>query len=94
MNFNAFVHGFLHVKMIVQMVKGDKLIAETTLTREQAALKAWCDKRNVLVDFTGDKIAIVYLRMASRWRIGAIEYILRGNRWYPHATDADEVECK
>ena len=70
------------------------MIAETTLTREQAALKAWCDKRNVLVDFTCDKIAIVYLRMASRWRIGAIEYILRGNRWYPHATDADEVECK
>ena len=56
------------------------MIAETTLTREQAALKAWCDKRSVLVDFTGDKIAIVYLRMASRWRIGAIEYILRGNR--------------
>ncbi len=57
------------------------MIAETTLTREQAALKAWCDKRNILVDFTGNKIAIVYLRMASRWRIGAIEYILRGNRW-------------
>ena len=70
------------------------MIAETTLTREQTALRAWCDKRNVLVDFTGNKIAIVYLRMASRWRIGAIEYILRGNRWYPHAPDADEVECK
>ena len=69
------------------------MIAETTLTREQTALKLWCDKRNVLVDFTGNKIAIVYLRMASRWRIGAIEYILRGNRWYPHAADADEVEC-
>ncbi len=69
------------------------MIAETTLTREQTALKLWCDKRNVLVDFTGDKIAIVYLRMASRYRIGAIEYILRGNRWYPHAIDADEVEC-
>jgi hypothetical protein len=69
------------------------LIAETTLTREQTALKLWCDKRNVLVDFTGDKIAIVYLRMVRRYRIGAIEYILRGNRWYPHATDADEVEC-
>ncbi len=69
------------------------MIAENTLTKEQAALKAWCDKRNVFVDFTGDKIAIVYLRMASRWRIGAIEYILRGNRWYPHAGDADRVEC-
>lgn len=68
-------------------------MTDRVLTKEQAALKAWCDKRNVLVDFTGDKIAIVYLRMASRWRIGAIEYILRGNRWYPHATDADEVEC-
>ena len=69
------------------------MIAETTLTKEQAALKAWCDKRNVLVDFTGDKIAIVYLRMASRWRIGAIEYILRGDRWHPHALDADKVEA-
>ena len=55
-----------------------------TLTREQSALKAWCDKRNVLVDFTGDKIAIVYLRMASRWRIGEIEYILSGDRWCAH----------
>ena len=60
------------------------MIAETTLTREQAALKAWCDKRNVLVDFTGDKIAIVYLRMASRWRIGEIEYVLSGDRWCAH----------
>jgi hypothetical protein len=71
------------------LIGGDKLIAETTLTREQAALKAWCDKRNVFVDFTGDKIAIVYLRMAGRWRIGAIEYILRGNSvvWCAHATE-------
>ena len=73
------------------LVKGDKLIA--TLTREQAALKAWCVQLGALVDFTSDTTAIVYWRMASRWRIGAIEYILRGNRWYPHATDADEVEC-
>ena len=83
----------MHTKFtFVQIVKGNKL-TDSTLTREQAALKLWCDKRNVLVDFTGDKIAIVYLRMASRWRIGAIEYILRGNRWYPHAGDADNVEC-
>ena len=65
------------------MVKGDKL-KDSTLTQEQFALKAWCDKRGVLVDFTGDKIAIVYLRMASRWRIGAIEYVLSGDKWCAH----------
>ena len=59
-------------------------MTDRVLTREQAALKLWCDKRNVLVDFTGDKIAIVYLRMASRWRIGEIEYVLSGDRWCAH----------
>ena len=44
---------------LFRIVKGDKL-TDRVLTKEQAALKAWCDKRNVLVDFTGDKIAIVY----------------------------------
>ena len=77
---------------LFRIVKGDKL-TDSTLTREQAALKLWCDKLHALVDFTSDTTAIVYWRMAGRWRIGAIEYILRGNRWYPHATDADEVEC-
>ena len=77
---------------LFRIVKGDKL-TDSTLTREQAALKSWCDKRNVLVDFTGNKTAIVYLRMVRRYRIGAIEYILRGNRWYPHAGDADKVKC-
>ena len=60
------------------------MIAETTLTREQTALRAWCDKRNVLVDFTGDTTAIVYWRMASKWRIGEIEYVLSSDRWCAH----------
>jgi hypothetical protein len=60
------------------------LIAETTLTREQAALKLWCDKLHALVDFTSDTTAIVYWRMAGRWRIGEIEYILSGDRWCAH----------
>ena len=65
------------------MVKGDKL-TDRVLTKEQAALKLWCDKRNVLVDFTSDTTAIVYWRMAGRWRIGEIEYILSGDRWCAH----------
>ena len=60
------------------------MIAENTLTKEQAALKAWCDKRNVFVDFTSDTTAIVYWRMASKWRIGEIEYVLSRNRWCAH----------
>ena len=60
------------------------MIAETTLTREQAALKAWCDRLNALVDFTGDTTAIVYWRMAGRWRIGAIEYVLSSDKWCAH----------
>jgi len=60
------------------------LIAETTLTREQAALRAWCDSLHALVDFTSDTTAIVYWRMAGRWRIGEIEYILSGDRWCAH----------
>ena len=69
--------------MIVQMVKGDKL-TDRVLTKEQAALKAWCDKLGALVDFTSDTTAIVYWRMAGRWRIGEIEYVLSGDRWCAH----------
>ena len=60
------------------------MIAETTLTREQAALKSWCDNLHALVDFTSDTTAIVYWRMAGRWRIGEIEYVLSGDRWCTH----------
>lgn len=60
------------------------MIAETTLTREQAALKLWCDKLGALVDFTSDTTAIVYWRMAGRWRIGEIEYVLSGDKWCAH----------
>ena len=60
------------------------MIAETTLTKEQHALKVWCEARSVLVEFTSETSAIVYLRMASRWRIGEIEYILSGDRWCAH----------
>ena len=67
------------------------MIAETTLTREQAALKAWCDKRSVLVDFTSDTTAIVYWRMAGRWRIGEIEYVLSGDRWCTHIDRVQKV---
>ena len=65
-----------------------------TLTKEQSALLEWCEARSVLVDFTSDTTAIVCWRMAGRWRIGEIEYILSRDRWwYPHAGDADRVEC-
>jgi len=65
------------------MVKGDKL-TDRVLTREQAALKLWCDKLHALVDFTSDTTAIVYWRMAGKWRIGEIEYVLSGDRWRAH----------
>jgi hypothetical protein len=60
------------------------LIAETTLTKEQAALLAWCNDRNVLVEFTSETSAIVYWRMAGRWRIGEIEYVLSSDKWCAH----------
>ena len=59
-------------------------MTDSTLTKEQAALKSWCDKLHALVDFTGDTTAIVYWRMASKWRIGEIEYVLSGDRWCTH----------
>ena len=67
------------------------MIAETTLTKEQHALLAWCNDRNVLVDFTSDTSAIVYLRMAGRWKIGDLRYMLCDGEWIPHARDADVV---
>jgi len=67
------------------------LIDTTTLTKEQHALKAWCDKRGVLVDFTSDTTAIVYWRMASKWRIGEIEYVLSGDRWCAHVDRVHRV---
>jgi len=74
----------LHTKFtFVQIVKGNKL-TDSTLTREQAALRSWCDNLHALVDFTSDTTAIVYWRMAGRWRIGEIEYILSGDRWCAH----------
>ncbi len=74
----------MHTKFtFVQMVKGDKL-TDRVLTREQAALKLWCDKLHALVDFTSDTTAIVYWRMAGKWRIGEIEYVLSGDRWRAH----------
>ena len=59
-------------------------MTDRVLTKEQAALKLWCDKLHALVDFTSDTTAIVYWRMAGRWRIGEIEYILSGDRWCAH----------
>ena len=59
-------------------------MTDSTLTREQAALKLWCDKLHALVDFTSDTTAIVYWRMASKWRIGEIEYVLSSDRWCAH----------
>lgn len=70
------------------------MIAETTLTKEQAALLEWCNDRNVLVEFTSEASAIVYLRMAGRWKIGDLRYILCDGEWIPHARDADVVRCK
>lgn len=67
------------------------MIAETTLTREQAALKAWCVQLGALVDFTSDTTAIVYWRMASKWRIGEIEYVLSGDRWCTHIDRVHKV---
>jgi len=65
------------------MVKGDKL-TDIVLTKEQAALKTWCVQLGALVDFTSDTTAIVYWRMAGRWRIGEIEYVLSGDKWCAH----------
>ncbi len=67
------------------------MIAETTLTREQAALKTWCVQLAALVDFTSDTTAIVYWRMASKWRIGEIEYVLSGDRWCAHVDRVHRV---
>jgi len=66
-------------------------IVDTALTAQQAALLAWCNDRNVLVEFTSDTSAIVYLRMVRRWRIGDLRYILCDGEWIPHARDADVV---
>ena len=64
----------------------------TTLTVEQEKLLRWCISRKVFVDFTNTTLAVTYMRMSGKHRIGEIEYNLHKSCWYPSARQADEVK--
>lgn len=64
------------------------------LTKQQKALLAWCEDHAMRVDFTTTTTAIVYLRMAGKWRVGEMEYHLYNDKWCPRVTKAISIDVR